>query len=396
MDMLITDSKAQLKLDAQRARRVELINDALHELRRASRIGGGVKPDNLEPENRAIMTGQTAARADSLNAAYARRRPNEYAIDRLVEMFRQDSPFAREAGWRQDAGETLLFATALQHTVSTYVPSLYAPNQAQTLFPIDTSLPAGATTVLKPRMIDDDDPNALGQLSPNADDVQLVEISATSDIYRLLSFARGIAWSLDELEEAAFGGRPLQTDKLSALDRAVARVFELVALEGVASGGISGAYNHAGITITAVVTGTWATPATALQIYGDVAALLQAIYLANDNEMPDRLVIPQSLSHFLNVRRANTDMSVRAMLLEDYPGLQIMECNRANLYDAAGTGPRIMAYKYNPEYLNIGVARPFTLEAPEKHGFSYRLIGRQKLAGCIASVPLMAGYMDGC
>lgn len=386
--MFITDATEQARTNERRAHRFELVNDCAMELRRASRMPGGVIVDNLQPENRAIMLG-AGVRMDSASRLT---RPNEYAIHQIVEYFRRDSAYASE--WKEDAGEARLFETMLQHVVAALVPTLYIPNQARTLFPIDQSFPAGATTILKQRVIDEDDPG-LGQMSGNADDIQLVEVSAEGDIYRLLSFARGIVWTLDELEEAAFAGVPLQQEKLNALNRAVERVFEIVALLGYETGNIVGAYKHPSIVATLPITGGWAT-ATADQIVADIAALIEAVALANGNYRPNRLIIPQTLVRYLKVRRSNTDLNVRQMVMDDEPSLQIMECHRANLYNATDDGPRIMALVADPQFLNIGVARPFTLEPPEKHGFSYRLIGRQKLAGCIASVPLTAGYMDGC
>jgi hypothetical protein len=39
--------------------------------------------------------------------------------------------------------------------------------------------------------------------------------------------------------------------------------------------------------------------------------------------------------------------------------------------------------------------RRFALESPERHGFQYRVLGRQKLGGCAITMPLTVGYMDG-
>lgn len=391
--MFILDHEDQIRADARRARHLELAADCQYELQHASRMPGGVRADALEPENRAMFLGQTDLHQDSTRPDYRLRHPNEYAIHSLVEHFCNDSAYASH--WRADAGESRLFEQMLRHVVSALVPTLYIPNQARSIFPIDTSLPAGAETILKQRVIDEDD-DAYGQISPNGDDIQIVEISAESDIYRMASFARGIYWNLDELESAAFAGVPLQSEKMAALNRAVERIFELVAYQGYAPANITGTYNDANIAITAVVTGTWAT-ATADQIVGDIDALVEANVTANGaNYRPNRLVVPQSLTRYMKVRRANTDLTVREMVQANEPQMQIVECNRANLYDAAGTGPRLMAYVADPMFLNVGVARNFTLEPAEKHGLRYRLFGRQKLAGCICSVPLTANYMDGC
>jgi len=386
------DAQQQRAHEDRISRHRELALDAMQELRRVTLFGGAPRAANLEPENRAVFLGQVGIHADAKDPQFRLKHPNEAAIKELVRLFRQDSVYA--ANWKEDAGESRLFAQMLQHMMSANIPTLYVPNQARGLFPVDSSIPPGAETVLTQRVVTIDDAT-LGQMSPSADDIQYVEIRGEFETLRLMSYARGVIWSLDELESAAFAGVQLRQEKMAALNDRVESIFDLVAFLGDAASGFSGMYNNAGITPTAVVTGTW-SGATADQILGDVKALIEAVFAANDNVRPNVLIIPASLTRYLTVRRAETDKNVRTMIQEDYPGIRILECNRADLYDAAGTGPRIMAYFSNPLHLAVLVARSFTLEPPEKHGFTYRLAGRQKLGGGAFHVPLTAGYMDGC
>ena len=372
----------------------ELRDDAAAELRRCEMSRTAVNPANLLPVNRKIFLGQTRVDSALKTPLGQISDPNEYAISELVRMFCDSSPVAKVRGWKADAGEARLFEQFLRHVVAAATPTLYIRNQARGLFPIDTSIPAGAETMLKTRVIDEDDPD-FGQISPNADDIQMVEISGTSETHVFQSFARGIYWSLDELESAAFAGVGLRTEKMAALNRAVERIFELIAYQGYAAGGFTGAFNDAGIALTGLTTGGWVA-ATADQILADFHDLYQAVRLASGyNTAPTRCLLPPTLTEFLSLRRAVSDMNVRQMLSGDLPGLQIMECDRATVYDVAGTGPRMMMFTPDPAALNIAVPRPFTLEPPEKHGLRFRLFGRMKLGGCVCSMPLTAGYADG-
>jgi len=112
--------------------------------------------------------------------------------------------------------------------------------------------------------------------------------------------------------------------------------------------------------------------------------------------MPTRLLIPAALTEFLSLRNVALTGNVRSMIQEDFPGLTILEADRADLYDAGGIGPRIMAFTPDPMMLNVQVPQAFTLQPPEKHGMRYRLFGTQVLGGCQCSMPLTAGYMDNC
>ena len=386
--MLRIDAKTQMNIDATTALHAQGVEDCQYALRDAARGGmSRVRMDSLQPGDRAFVSGK--------GWSDKRKSPADYAMEKLAQMFATDSHECQAAGWRADAGETRLFATMLKHIVAKTVPTLYIPNMVRSAFPIDNSTPAGAKTVEFHRIIDQDDDD-LGQLSSKADDVMMVDLSAEAELYRLQSFGRGFAWSMDELEEAAFAGVQLQTEGLAVLARAAERVFELVALQGYGEGGIGGAYNDAHITPTAVITGTW-SGATHDQIVADIRKLLEAVKTASGtNYRPNRLLVPSEVWQYLAKKRTNTDMNVTQDIIAAYPGLQVLEASpRADDYDAAGTGPRMMAYTYSPDLIRVSEPRRFTLEPPEKHGFSYIVRGRQKLGGTQIIVPLSVGYMDG-
>jgi len=320
--------------------------------------------------------------------------PSTWAIQQLARMVVADSAEFAARGIRVDAGETRLFATMLQHVVARAVPTLYVPNQARAAYPEDGSIPAGATSVRRHRIIDHDDDD-LGMIANKGGDVKLIDIGAEWIENNVEEFARGFFWSLMELEQAVFANVPLNTELLEALNRAAERVYELVALQGVAAKNIIGAYNDGNVTITPAPTGTWAT-ATTEEIYGDCKALIEAVKTASgDNYRPNRFNVPSNRWQYMTARRTNTDANVMEMLEKDYPGLVIQEISRASNYDALGTGPRLMAYYYNPAFINIAVARRFTLEAPQRKDLGYKVIGRQRLGGCVIAVPLTVGYMDG-
>jgi hypothetical protein len=285
-----------------------------------------------------------------------------------------------------------LFATSLKHVVAQTVPTLYIPNQVRSFFPIDNSIPAGAATAAHRRLIDHGD---VALISPQANDIHELTYDAEEDIYQLAPYAAAVGWSLDELEAAAFSNTPLQTEALAVMARAFERNFDIVGFQGEAVKNILGAYNDANPAVTVPTTGAWAA-ATHAQIVVDIHDLIDAVYTATGrNHRPNRLLIPSNRWRYMSLRRVNTDLNVLRAIQEDYPGIQISECNRANLYDATLTGPRVMAFTYDPTMLKIVEPRRFSMEPPEKRGLRFRIIGRQKLGGCEMTMPLTVGYMDG-
>jgi hypothetical protein len=321
--------------------------------------------------------------------------PSDFAMEELARQVVANSPTLQEAGFHKDAGGTRLFALELRHIVAKTVPTLYIPNQARMNFPVRTDIPASARTV-EHRRIFGHGSQELGVIANKAADIIEVTLEAESDTRRMVPLARKVTWGIEELEEAAFGNVALDTELLSEMGRIAEWVFEVVAYQGAAIKTITGLYNNANVTLVAVITGAWAA-ATADQIYGDCEQLIEANKAQNQyNHTPNRLAVPSNRWRYLNMRRTNTDSTVKERLEANYPGLQVFEVSRANTYDAAGTGPRMIAFYWNPDYLAIAESRRWQLEPPFRtSAFTWEVAGRQKLGGAFITVPLTVTYMDG-
>lgn len=346
------------------------------------------------PRNDSTQVSDGVKAALSMQWADRRRHPNEFAIEHLAKQVVNDSHLLKERGWKQDAGDTRLFATMLKQIIARTIPTLYIPNFVRSTFPIRTDVNPAARTYAHHRVIDHGD---FELLTPGSTDTPEITISAEEDERRLSSYHAGFSWSLEDLEQAAFAGVSLNTEQLSALNRAAERRFELVSLRGESAVNTTGVYNDANIGLVVPITGTW-SGATQAQIIEDIRFLLHSVKTnSQDNYTPNRLVVPSSLWIYLGLRNTNTDRTVRELISAEFSGLMIMEASsRTDVYDAGGTGPRLMAFYYDPELLAVVEARRLTLEPAEKRGFSYKISGRMRLGGCSCHHPLTAGYMDGC
>ncbi len=348
----------------------------------------------------AIPRADSLQASDSIRAALAapwsdrRRNPNAWSIEQLARALVRDSHRLREAGWREDAGETRVTATMLKQVIARAIPTLYVPNFTRATFPVRTDVRPSARTYAHYRLIDHGD---FALHTPGSTDVPEVTISAEEDERRLSAYAAAFGWDMDELEEAVMAGVPLQTEKLSVLNRAAERRFELVGLLGEPAAGTVGMYNDPNVPVIGALTGTW-SGATMAQILEDLRNFIFTIMSnSEDNYEPNRVVIPSELWQYLGERNTSTDRTVRELLQEEFPGLTLVRgSSRTNTLDAAGTGPRIMGFNRNTELLALVVARALQLEAPERRGFAYRVQGRMKLGGASIHHPLTAGYMDGC
>ena len=376
----------------------QLKNDAIS---KASELEGEIRQILADrgkgkplPRSDSSQVSEDVRSALSMPWADRDRSPNEFAIEDLAKRVVNDSHLLQDRGWKQDAGDTRLFATMLKQIIARAIPTLYTPNFARQAFPIRNDVNPAARTYAHHRVIKH---GAMELLTPGSTDTPMVTVSAEEDERRLSSYHAGFQWSLEDLEQAAFAGVALNTEQLAALNHAAELQFELNALQGEASANTTGTYNDANIGLIAALTGTWAG-ATQAQILEDCRNFLHTIRTnSDDNYVPNRLIIPSSLWQYLGARNVNTDRTVRDLLLAEWPGLSIiMGSSRTDLYDVAGTGPRIMGFYFDSNLIAVVEARRLTLEPAEKRGFNYQVIGRMRMGGCSCHHPLTAGYMDGC
>lgn len=306
------------------------------------------------------------------------------------------SLFHRDSVGRADVGETALLATQLKYWLSEYFGDYYPKVDCRAWLTVDGTLPVGAIEYSMKRILKHGQMKAVAAYG---NDAPVITVGATEDTYRNVEYQGKVVHTLAQLEHAAYGGFPLETESLNALSIAAEQNFEQRWHSGDSDYGTLGFYNAVGLTgiiLYTAVTGTWAT-ATHDQIIGDVRALMYGIRNATNVSLlyPDTLVVPNNRIQYLGVRRTNTDITVRQALQEEYPGIRIFESSLANTLDAAGTGPRLLAFASDRAATRFGEPRFLEMMPPQQMGTAFESIGRQNIAGAFLPQPLSLGHMDG-
>jgi len=304
--------------------------------------------------------------------------------------------FHRDSSGRADVGETALFASQLKYWIAEFFGDYYPTVPVRTWLTVDNSLPVGAIEYSARRILHH---GGMKPVAAYGKDAPLITVGAAEDIYRNVEYQGKTIHTLAQLEHAAFAGFALETEQLQALAMAAEQNVEQIFHNGDNDFGTIGFYNAAGISgipIYIVATGTWAT-ATHDQIVADVRILMYGIRNATNVSLlyPDSIAIPSSVIQYLGVRRANTDITVRQSLQEEYPGIKIHESHLADTLDAAGTGPRLFAFSSDRMVSRFGEPRQLEMLAPQQVGTAFESIGRQNLAGAILPQPMAMGHMDG-
>jgi hypothetical protein len=73
----------------------------------------------------------------------------------------------------------------------------------------------------------------------------------------------------------------------------------------------------------------------------------------------------------------------------------IDQWHKLNEADAAGTGPRVVAYLRNPEVLELEIPQDFEQFAPERRNLEFIVNCHARCGGVLVYQPLAMAFMDG-
>ena len=107
----------------------------------------------------------------------------------------------------------------------------------------------------------------------------------------------------------------------------------------------------------------------------------------------------ESYNRFASTRISTTgDTHTTAMqaFLQSNPYITRIESwNKLALADAAGTGPRAVCYKRDPEVLELVIPQEYEELPPQPKGFMYDIPCHARCGGVVVYYPLAMAYMDG-
>lgn len=301
---------------------------------------------------------------------------------------------------RLDANETAFAVEQLNEVESTVYETVYADLLSSQLIPLDTGVNTGAETTSFDRI---DKAGSAAIEDGYSNTAPLLDISRTRTAKRIYPIRLGYQWSIQDVRAAAMAGVPLQAERTMAVRAEVERKVDEVCALGHSELGIDGFFSHseAASPLTAG-NGSWVYgTTTADEIVEDLTQLVSDIVVDNLNTlsmMPDTLVLPVAQWDIaMQTYRANTDTTALQLMLRNNPYIQsIVPWHYGATADAAGTGPRAVAYKRDPRVLQKVVPQPFELLAPfQKSSTIWEQEGHMRTAGVKLRYPAAFRYMDG-
>lgn len=299
---------------------------------------------------------------------------------------------------RQDAKYTSILEKKLEYLKTKIYQVVYPQFKARQLIPVSNEADPGAESITYEQW---DDFGMAQIISNYADDLPLVDALAEDYTTKVKGIGAAYQYSIQDLRRSAMANSDLTTRKGRAARRFVEQKIEDLAAVGEAAYGITGIANNANVALTTPTTGTWST-ATAAQIIADLDKLVSAIVvLTKETYVPDTILMDVTTYNLIAHKRVSTTGDTSRTVLQDYlessPYIkQIISWNKLALADAAGTGPRIIAYAKDPDVLTLEIPQEFEQFPPQAKNLAFVIPVHARCAGVIMPLPMAVGYMDGC
>jgi hypothetical protein len=301
-------------------------------------------------------------------------------------------------GWREDAKYTAVLEKRLEYLKTKVYQVMYPQFKARQLIPVSNEADPGAETITYEQW----DDFGMAQIIANyADDLPLVDALAEDYTTKVKGIGAAYQYSIQDLKRSVMSGANLPEKKARAARRFIEQKIEDIAALGESAYGLTGFANNANVALTTPTTGTW-SGATAAQIIADLDKLVSAIVvLTKETYPPTTIAMDVSLYNIIAHKRVSTTGDTSRTVLEDYIAsspyiTEIVSWNKLATADAAGTGPRIVAYSKDPDVMSLEIPQEFEQFPPQAKNLSFVIPTHARCAGVIMPLPMAVGYMDGC
>jgi hypothetical protein len=303
---------------------------------------------------------------------------------------------ARTFGLRLDARESAVLARQLEYIKARTYDVKYAALKARSFIPPSSDAPSGADSITYRQW----DMMGMAKVIANyADDLPMVNAFCKEFTTPVKSIADGFQYSIQDLRAVAMSGQKLDTARAAAARRVMEQAVDEVAAFGLPEAGMPGFLNHPNIPIVSVITGTWAT-ATAIQILGDMYELSSSIHIATKETFSADTLLLDSVSfkRVASTPASSTipDKTILQVFLDTDPYIKnVDQWLKLDTANAAGTGPRIMAYARDPEVVQLEIPQEFEQFPPQARNLAFVIACHLRIGGTVVRYPLALAYMDG-
>lgn len=313
---------------------------------------------------------------------------------------RFDSRELERFGLRLDANETAVLDRALNQVLVKVLRTDYGVLKGRNFVPRSNEVVAGKMTYSWREFTG----VGTAKLIANpGDDFPMVETYSSENFGQIKMYGNGFAYSIFDLQRAAAGGERLDTRKALEAREAYERLVDTILAIGDKEGGLLGLVNQRNPTVLqAPATGTgssrlWSAKTPALIVADMEYMVTQQITETLENETPNTLLLSTARFRYAETTQMGDSSgdTILTRFLKNSRYIKTVESwSRLDTADAAGTGPRAVAYNRNPLKVSFEEPVPYTMLPPQQRNFAYRVPCYGALGGVQLYKPKSVIYMD--
>lgn len=300
---------------------------------------------------------------------------------------------------RMDANETAFLARQLEEIRAKSYDIKYAPLDAVSFLPVDTSIDPGveAVTYRQYEMF-----GMAKIVADYANDFPTANVVAREFTSKVKSLGASYQYSIQEMRAASFSGVPLEQRKANAARRAIDQLHNTLARVGSSGDGLLGFLNQSNTTSFTVPNGaagtaTWSTK-TPDEIVADMHDIANGIVTSTKGvEVPDTILLPLAQHQLIASRRMGdgSDTTILAFFLATSPWIkQVLPWHELDGAGALGVD-RMVCYRKDPDALQYIAPVVFEQFAPQEEGMVLKTHCHARSGGVVVYYPLSISYGDG-
>lgn len=298
-----------------------------------------------------------------------------------------------------DAAESFFIERQLESVRSKIYEVKYAELLARTLVPVSNEDDPGAETI---RYDVYDSVGVAVIVASYAKDFPRADVKVREERATVKSIGDSYGYNLQEMRAAALAKRPLEQRKANAARKAHEQEIERIALLGDVQHNLVGLFNVPNAIIYTVPPGAsgstlWAQK-TPDEILRDLNGVWKAIRkTTNDVERPNTLLLPIDQHALISTtpRSPVSDTTILKFFLQNNEDIKaVIPVARLAGRGAAGTD-RIMAYRRDPDALQLAIPQEFETFPPDKENMELKIPCHSRCAGVLVFYPLAMAYGDG-
>jgi len=297
-----------------------------------------------------------------------------------------------------DADEGIFFERELKYIKANSYDVLYPELLARRLFPVDSSADTGAATITYQSW---DHIGMAKLIHMYSDDIPNIEITAKETTRKIYSEGVAFGYSLQEIRNARFAGKPLEQRKANAARRQVMYLENQLAFFGDASTDIPGFIGAPNINQVTIPVGAGASTLwvnkTPDEIISDICAMVSSIRdVSNGVESPNTLLLPEAQYTLISCtpRSTTSDTTILSFVLASNAWIsQIIPVYQLKGAGAGGSDT-MMLYDMSPDKLTLEIPQDIEFLPVQEKGFMFETPVHARTAGVIIYYPKSVAQGD--